>query len=65
MIDPNRYVIERNRIPERIDKFFKYTTIVLIVLNVILGTYTIYDRYIFDPTPIIYRDTSTILTNEI
>ena len=65
MIDPNRYVIERNKVPERIDRFFKYTTIILIVLNVILGTYTIYDRYIFDSTPIIYRDTSTILTNEI
>ena len=65
MIDPNRYVIERNKVPERIDRFFKYTTIVLIVLNVILGTYTIYDRYIFDSTPIIYRDTSIIPTNEI
>ena len=65
MIDPNRYVIERNRIPERIDRFFKYTTIILIVLNVILGTYTIYDRYIFDSAPIIYRDISIIPTNEV
>jgi len=65
MIDPNRYVIERNKVPERIDRFFKYTTIILIVINVILGSILIYDNFIYDHTPKVYRDTSTILTNEI
>jgi len=65
MIDPDRYVIERSKVPERIDRFFKYTTIILIVLNVILGSILIYDNFIYDHTPKVYRDTSTILTNEI
>ena len=65
MIDPNRYVIERNKVPERIDRFFKYTTIVLIVLNIVLGIPTIYYEYFYEETLSIQRDTSTIYTNEV
>ena len=62
-------MIKDRRIDPKIDegtsKLFNRIVWTLIVINVILGTYTIYDRYIFDSTPIIYRDTSTIYTNEI
>jgi len=66
----DRYVIERNRIPERIDKFFKVSIQYLIVLNIVLGLFTvfnlyIYPNYIYEHTPTILRDTSTIPTNEI
>ena len=66
----DRYVIERNRIPERIDKFFKVSIQYLIVLNIVLGLFTvfnlyIYPNYIYEHTPTILRDTSTIYTNEV
>ena len=66
----DRYVIERNRIPERIDKFFKVSIQYLIVLNIVLGLFTvfnlyIYPKYLYEQTPTILRDTSTIMTNEI
>ena len=66
----DRYVIERNRIPERIDKFFKVFIQYLIVLNIVLGLFTvfnlyIYPNYIYEQPPTILRDTSTIPTNEI
>jgi hypothetical protein len=69
-MNPDRYVIERNRIPERIDRFFKYTIRILIVLNIVLGGFTIfnihiYPKYIYEHTPTILRDTSTILTDEV
>ena len=65
-----RYVIERNRIPERIDRFFKVSIRYLIVLNIVLGIFTIfnlyiYPEYIYEETPNVIRDTSTIQTNEV
>ena len=69
-MNPDRYVIERNRIPERIDKFFKVSIQYLIVLNIALGLFTvfnlyIYPNYIYEQPQTILRDTSTILTNEV
>ena len=66
----DRYVIERNRIPERIDKFFKVSIQYLIVLNIVLGIFTIfnlhiYPKYIYEQTPTTLRDISTIQTNEV
>ena len=66
----DRYVIERNRIPERIDRFFKVSIRYLIVLNIVLGIFTIfnlyiYPEYIYEKTPNVIRDTSTITTNEV
>ena len=66
----DRYVIERNRIPERIDKFFKVFIQYLIVLNIVLGLFTvfnlyIYPNYIYEQPQTILRDTSTIPTNEV
>ncbi len=66
----DRYVIERNRIPERIDRFFKVSIQYLIVLNIVLGLFTIfnlyiYPEYLYEETPEILRDTSIIPTNEI
>ena len=66
----DRYVIERNRIPERIDRFFKVSIQYLIVLNIVLGIFTIfnlyiYPKYLYEHTPTILRDTSTILTDEV
>ena len=46
-------------------RFFKRLIYILIVLNVILGSITIYDRYIYEHTPNIQRDISTITTNEV
>ena len=69
-MNPNRYVIERNRTPERIDKFFKVSIQYLIVLNIVLGLFTvfnlyIYPKYIYEQTPTILRDISTIKSNEV
>ena len=66
----DRYVIERNRIPERIDKFFKVSIQYLIVLNIVLGIFTvfnlyIYPKYLYEQTPTILRDISTIKSNEV
>jgi hypothetical protein len=66
----DRYVIERNRIPERIDKFFKVSIQYLIVLNIVLGLFTvfnlyIYPKYLYEQPQTILRDTSTIPTNEV
>ena len=66
----DRYVIERNRIPERIDRFFKVSIQYLIVLNIVLGIFTvfnlyIYPKYIYEQTPTILRDISTIQTDEV
>ena len=66
----DRYVIERNRIPERIDRFFKVSIQYLIVLNIVLGIFTIfnlyiYPKYIYEHTPTILRDISTIPTSEV
>ena len=54
-IDPN--------ISEDTKQFFKRLIYTLIVLNVILGSYTIYDRTVYDHTNSI--DEYGICTNEI
>ena len=69
-MNPNRYVIERNRTPERIDKFFKVSIQYLIVLNIVLGIFTIfnlyiYPKYLYEHTPTTLRDISTIQTDEV
>ena len=66
----DRYVIERNRIPERIDRFFKVSIQYLIVLNIVLGIFTIfnlyiYPKYLYEHTPTTLRDISTIQTDEV
>ena len=66
----DRYVIERNRIPERIDRFFKVFIQYLIVLNIVLGIFTIfnlyiYPKYLYEHTPTTLRDISTIQTDEV
>ena len=66
----DRYVIERNRIPERIYRFFKVSIQYLIVLNIVLGIFTIfnlyiYPNYIYEQTPTTLRDISTIQTDEV
>ena len=66
----DRYVIERNRIPERIDRFFKVSIRYLIVLNIVLGIFTIFNLYIYPkylyeaPSMIIQRSTE-LYPNEI
>jgi len=54
-IDPN--------ISEDTKQFFRKVIWILIVLNVILGSYTIYDRTVYDHTDSI--DEYGICTNEI
>ena len=58
MRDP--YVIAINRTPQRIDAFFKFTVKWLIIANIVLGVFTlfnlvIYPKYIYEaPVPILY-----------
>ena len=52
-------------IPERIDTFIRRLIWTLIVLNILIGVPTIYDMYLHDHTPKVYRDISTIPTSEI
>ena len=65
----DRPVIERNRIPERIDRFFKVSIQYLIILNIILGIFTIFNLYIYPnhiyESPPMTRSTSTLYPNEI
>jgi len=62
-------MIKDRRINPEIDegtsKFFNRLVWILIVINVLLGSILIYDKFIYEHTPSIQRDTSTILTNEI
>ena len=62
-------MIKDRRINPEIDegtsKFFNRLVWTLIVINVLLGSILIYDKFIYESTPSIQRDTSTILTNEI
>ena len=65
----DRPVIEPNRIPERIDKFFKVSIQYLIILNLVLGIFTIFNLYIYPKylyeAPPMTRDTSQLYPNEI
>jgi len=60
-------MIQDRRIDPEIDpttkQFFRKVIWILIVLNVILGSYTIYDRYTYDHTD--STDEYGICTNEI
>ena len=65
----NRYVIDRNRIPERIDRFFKVSIQYLIISNIVLGIFTIFNLYLYPKylyeAPPMTRSTSTLYPNEI
>ena len=66
----NRPVIERNRIPERIDRFFKVSIQYLIVINIVLGIFTvfnlyIYPKYIYEAPPMIIQRSNELYPNEI
>ena len=66
----NRYVIERNRIPERIDKFFKVSIQYLIIINVVLGIFTVfnlylYPKYIYEAPEMIIQRSTELYPNEI
>ena len=52
-------------IDEETAQFFKRLIWTLIVLNILIGVPTIYDIYIYEHTPNIQRDISTITTNEV
>ena len=62
-------MIKDRRIDPEIDegtsKFFNRLVWILIVINVLLGSILIYDKFIYEHTPKVYRDTSIIPTNEI
>ena len=69
-MNPNRYVIERNRTPERIDKFFKVSIRYLIISNLVLGLFTVfnlylYPKYIHEDTPMTSKRISELYPNEI
>ena len=56
---------QRRESDKRFNSFFRRLIYTLIVLNILLGSITYYDRYIYDDTPKVYRDVSKILTNEV
>jgi len=62
-------MIKDRRIDPKIDEgtqqLFNRIVWTLIVINIVLGSILIYDKFIYESTPEILRDTSTILTNEI
>jgi hypothetical protein len=62
-------MIKDRRIDPKIDEgtaqFFKRLIYTLIVLNVLIGVPTIYDIYFYEQTPEVYRDISTIQTDEV
>ena len=62
-------MIKDRRIDPKIDEgtqqLFNRIVWTLIVINIVLGSILIYDKFIYESTPSIQRDTSTILTNEI
>ena len=62
-------MIKDRRIDPKIDedtqRFFNRLIYTLIVLNLLIGVPTIYDIYLYEQTPEIKRDTSTIPTDEV
>ena len=61
---------QRRESDKRLNSFFKHAIRYLIVSNVILGSFTVfnlylYPNYIYDDTPKVYRDISTIPTSEV
>jgi len=66
----DRPIIEPNRTPERIDRFLKVSTRYLIVLNIVLGIFTlfnlyIYPKYIYEAPAMIIQRSSELYPNEI
>jgi len=65
----DRPIIEPNRIPERIDTIIRILIRYLIISNIILGIFTIFNLYIYPnhiyETPPMTRSTSTLYPNEI
>ena len=63
------FMIKDRRIDPKIDegtqRFFKRLIWTLIVLNVLIGVPTIYDIYLYEQTPNVIRDISTITTDEV
>ena len=62
-------MIKDGRIDPEIDpnthRFFKRLIYTLIVINLLIGVPTIYDIYLYEQTPEILRDISTITTDEV
>jgi hypothetical protein len=61
----NRHFSIDPEIDPKTQQFFKRLIWTLIVLNILIGVPTIYDMYLYEETPTILRDTSTITTNEV
>jgi hypothetical protein len=60
------FLYEQRMVAEaQIHKFFSKLIWSLIVLNVLIGIPTIYDKFFYEQTPEILRDISTIQTNEV
>ena len=60
------FLYEQRMVAEaQINSFFRRLIYTLIVLNILISVPTIYYEYIHDDTPKVYRDTSTILINEV
>jgi hypothetical protein len=59
MRDP--YVIAINRRPQRIDAFIKFTMKWLVIANIVLGTFTLFNLYIYPEH--IYRAPVPILSS--
>ena len=62
-------MIKRFHIDPKIDedtqRFFNRLIYTLIVLNLLIGIPTIYDIYLYEETPNVIRDISTITTDEV
>ena len=62
-------MIKRFHIDPKIDegtqRFFNRLIYTLIVLNLLIGVPTIYDIYLYEETPNVIRDISTITTDEV
>ena len=62
-------MIKDRRIDPKIDedtqRFFNRLIYTLIVLNLLIGVPTIYDIYLYEETPNVIRDISTITTDEV
>ena len=58
MRDP--YVISVNRTPQRIDAFFRFMIRWLVIANIVVGTFTVFNLYIYPkyiyeaPVPILH-----------
>ena len=53
------------KIDEDTQRFFNRLIYTLIILNLLIGIPTIYDIYLYEQTPEIIRDISTITTDEV